>query len=681
MCASLLLLCAGLFTLPRALADPLRPPDLLLWDGIAMFSREDWSGARGQLWGALRSHREVEGVKVRCGAQCGLRGQQLEEAVLTRADCLLGCARLLLGEPSLYRLTQETERIFKRGQPYNYLQVVHYKLDELDEAAAAAFTFYTKNPLHDQIQEDIVRYRSMKGIQEQSFRDLEQPQYQALHGQAVSLLSEGKFGMAVRRLEESLTVFLSALENCRMLCEGTQERENESHRDFSEVISEYYTEVLQCKQLCALEDVKPSSLKPAREDTLISLLSLLEDTYAKQENWEASAEMTQSLLLFHPKNETTRGRLRGYQERLKGGSVAKPREAIVLYVRRALSEKRLLYYAMENLNISFQDPDFWTPREIIPDSLRERVREEKEAKVQNTGNLPYEDVTVTLTPEQMNGTARVTLDGVINENDCEMLVSLAQSAGGQGSGFKGRRSPHTPRERIQGLTVLKAMQMASSGVVDSAYSRLYYRASERARVLAQSYFATENLHISFTHLVCRSAIEGEQEGRVDLSHPVHADNCMLDPDEKECWKEPPAYIHRDYSGVLYLNEDFQGGNLFFTELDASTVTAEVRPSCGRLVLFSAGGENAHGVRAVTRGSRCAIALWFTLSSDHAEQERSVAKDILIGNNSQSEESEVPKSGRETTRTGRGPPTDQEEPERPSGRRQKKRLSRKFEDEL
>lgn len=47
--------------------------------------------------------------------------------------------------------------------------------------------------------------------------------------------------------------------------------------------------------------------------------------------------------------------------------------------------------------------------------------------------------------------------------------------------------------------------------------------------------------------------------------------------------------------------------------------AEVRPKCGRLVAFSSGKENPHGVWAVSRGRRCAIALWYTHSQEHAEQ--------------------------------------------------------------
>ena len=49
--------------------------------------------------------------------------------------------------------------------------------------------------------------------------------------------------------------------------------------------------------------------------------------------------------------------------------------------------------------------------------------------------------------------------------------------------------------------------------------------------------------------------------------------------------------------------------------------AEVQPQCGRAVGFSSGTENPHGVKAVSRGQRCAIALWFTLDARHSERVR------------------------------------------------------------
>lgn len=49
------------------------------------------------------------------------------------------------------------------------------------------------------------------------------------------------------------------------------------------------------------------------------------------------------------------------------------------------------------------------------------------------------------------------------------------------------------------------------------------------------------------------------------------------------------------------------------------VQAVVHPQCGRVVGFGAGKENPHGVRAVTKGQRCAVALWFTLDPAYEEK--------------------------------------------------------------
>ncbi|XP_075366929.1 prolyl 3-hydroxylase 3 isoform X4 [Mycteria americana] len=243
--------------------------------------------------------------------------------------------------------------------------------------------------------------------------------------------------------------------------------------------------------------------------------------------------------------------------------------------------------------------------------------------------LPFEGIAVTMDSRRMNGTQRVVFDRVLTESECKDLLRLTKAAGESGDGYRARRSPHTPHERFEGLTILKAMQLAQNGDVDWRDAKLLLQASEKSRKIVESYFTPgKKLHFSFTHLVCRTAVDEEQEGRMDLSHPVHADNCLLDPEGQECWREPPAYVYRDYSGILYLNDDFQGGGLFFTEMDSVTVTAEVHPKCGRLVAFSSGKENPHGVWAVSRGRRCAIALWYTHSQEHAEQERVKAEELM-----------------------------------------------------
>ena len=68
-------------------------------------------------------------------------------------------------------------------------------------------------------------------------------------------------------------------------------------------------------------------------------------------------------------------------------------------------------------------------------------------------------------------------------------------------------------------------------------------------------------------LICPFLTDSKTE-RTDLSHPIHSDNCIIQPDNT-CKKEPPAYTSRDYSAVMYLNQDFQGGEFFFTHQNMS----------------------------------------------------------------------------------------------------------------
>ncbi|CAK0861302.1 unnamed protein product [Prorocentrum cordatum] len=72
----------------------------------------------------------------------------------------------------------------------------------------------------------------------------------------------------------------------------------------------------------------------------------------------------------------------------------------------------------------------------------------------------------------------------------------------------------------------------------------------------------------------------------------------------------------DYAALLYLStqgEHHEGGDFAFIDADVDCV---VSPRRGRLLAFTAGPENLHQVRRVTRGTRFVLAMWFTLSEKH-----------------------------------------------------------------
>uniref|UniRef100_H0VL71 procollagen-proline 3-dioxygenase n=1 Tax=Cavia porcellus TaxID=10141 RepID=H0VL71_CAVPO len=666
---------------PLSPGAPPQAPDLLYADGLRAYAAGAWAPAVALLREALRS-RGGAGPRA-AGLRGELRGRArsprarlssrtlaplLLRAVFRRAECLEQCATRTLGPGGAARLRvgRAVRDAFRRREPYNYLQRAYYQLKKRELAAAAAHTFFVANPMHLQMREDIAKYRRMPGLRPQSFRDLETPPYWADYDTGLELLGRQEVTLALPRLEEALQGCLAQLESCRAACEGPEEQETEEEEEKEEegtesqaglylAIAGQWIRVLQCRQRCVMDiATRPGRSFPV-PDFFPGQLRRLHEAYAQVGNLSQAVENVLSILLFYPEDDAAKQALTQYQAQLgEQGLGLGAREDIQSFILRSLGEKRQLYYAMEHLGTSFKDPDPWTPTGLIPEALRAKLREDQEKRPWDQEPpqqkpltywkdvLLLEGVTLTQDARQLNGSERAVLDGLLTPAECGVLLQLAKDAAGAGarSGYRGRRSPHTPHEHFEGLTVLKAAQLARAGTVGSQGAKLLLEVSERVRTLTQAYFSPERpLHLSFTHLVCRSAIEGEQEQRMDLSHPVHADNCILDPDSGECWREPPAYTYRDYSGLLYLNDDFQGGDLFFTQPNALTVTAQVRPRCGRLVAFSSGVENPHGVWAVTRGRRCALALWHTWAPEHREQEWAEAKELLREPEQEEEEEE------------------------------------------
>lgn len=667
----------------------LEPYDFLFDTAVEAYYRGDWLSVILNMEKALRNKATVRSVKAQCRLSCANHtafGAPLAglgppvpgagsvedlgffQKILRRADCVNSCEQEKLGSPTFHQVSEEVELEFKKRTPYNYLQVAYFKIDKLDKAVAAANTFFLANPNHVEMKQNLDYYRMMAGVQEADFRDLETPKHMAEFLLGKSFYSDDSFGLAAEHFEAALEDYFPADKECRALCEGAYNYDGYNYMEYSadlfQTMTDHYMQVLNCKQHCSVELASTAGRDKHFEDFLPSHFNYLQFSYYNSEKYEQAIECAKTYLLFHPEDVVMTQNLNYYSVVLGEDKAAAipARQVVKQYIQQSLLEKELLYFGYEAFGITFVDPDPWTPEDVMPKKLREKQKADRETAARITeeiGNLMKEietlveekkkdssdmakmvvpqeggallqdDIRVTMTSQQLNGSQRVLLDGVISDDECRELQRLSNAAAEKGDGYRGRPSPHSPSELFQGVTVLKAVKLGQEGKVPLKSSRLFFDLSEKVRKVLESYFSLETrLYFSYSHLVCRSAIDEKQEQREDLSHPVHVDNCLLVSELNECIKEPPAYTHRDYSAILYLNDDFEGGDFIFTELDAKTVTAEVRPQCGRVVGFGAGKENPHGVRAVTKGQRCAVALWFTLDPAHEEKERIQAEDML-----------------------------------------------------
>jgi len=92
-------------------------------------------------------------------------------------------------------------------------------------------------------------------------------------------------------------------------------------------------------------------------------------------------------------------------------------------------------------------------------------------------------------------------------------------------------------------------------------------------------------------------------------HVWHADNVRRGSDG---WL-PNHTPHRDFVGLLYLNDVAAGGRLQFRRSDVGGVV----PAAGLYVTFPCGADYVHRVEAVVEGDRFTLAMWFTVERAHA----------------------------------------------------------------
>lgn len=85
----------------------------------------------------------------------------------------------------------------------------------------------------------------------------------------------------------------------------------------------------------------------------------------------------------------------------------------------------------------------------------------------------------------------------------------------------------------------------------------------------------------------------------------HADSEIYDPEKGLFFR----VADRDISVLVYLNDDYEGGELTFNRLNYS-----LRPAAGDLVLFPSHNIFLHQAQRVTRGTKFALVSWASLKS-------------------------------------------------------------------
>lgn len=92
------------------------------------------------------------------------------------------------------------------------------------------------------------------------------------------------------------------------------------------------------------------------------------------------------------------------------------------------------------------------------------------------------------------------------------------------------------------------------------------------------------------------------------------ESVWVTPNGENIWRKS---VERDLSTVLFLNDDFEGGEFVFPELKI-----RVRPEPGMLICFPSTHEYVHGVEPVTKGTRYSMVNWMTIKGFPTMEEES-----------------------------------------------------------
>uniref|UniRef100_A0A673J0K9 procollagen-proline 3-dioxygenase n=1 Tax=Sinocyclocheilus rhinocerous TaxID=307959 RepID=A0A673J0K9_9TELE len=596
-----------------------QPYDLLFDNAVEAYYKQDWLAVILNMERALRNKAALRKIQTHCRLSCAnhtafgdpfpgvgvpipgtgaVEDLAFFQRILKRADCVNACESEKLGPPTLHKVSEAIELEFKKRTPYNYLQVAYFKINKLDKAVAAANTFFMANPDHTEMKQNLEYYGMMAGVQETDFKDLEERPHMAEFLEGKIHYSAEHFAPAIEHFEAAVEEYFTAYEECRVLCEGSFDYDGynymEYNADLFQSMTDHYLHALNCKQNCAVDLASTAGREKPFEDFLPSHFNYLQFSYYNSEKYKQAIECAKTYLLFHPEDAVMAQNLAYYS------AVLGEDKSINITAREVPSA-----HATDAQTSHMTWSSNWCFSDINPASTPETANKR-----------PFDDIAITLTSSALNGSQRVVLDGVTTSDECQELHRLSSAEAIQG-GFKATLSPHSVSEMFQDITLLKALQ---EGLVPLMSAQLFSDLSEKIRKVLESYFGLESpLYISSSNLVCRSAIE-KQEERTD---------CLLISELNSCIKEVSAYSDQGYSAILYLNDEFEGGDFIFTESDAKSVSAVVKPQCGRVVGFRAGPENLHGVTAVTKGQRCAVVLRFTLDPHHNEKASMTFSAVLI----------------------------------------------------
>lgn len=345
--------------------------DYTPWDwhyarGKLAYSEERWVDTITELESAINQRRFWHNSQADCRLSCAYVPEEthardfgvgFQQYSILRGSCITRCIRGRLGPHwQDQRFDEEIEIEFRNRVPYQYLNVAYYNTGRLNDAVAAAFTYFQANPSDDEHMSTLDFYQEMPNVDQAMFVDVEA----RLH---VKAFEEATEAYVAERYEEAIKLFHNALDewyeefaDCRALCERPVDF-GDKYKDelpgYHKFQVAHMSQVIDCRLRCIkrMESRNDEYNRRAQADLLPIHYHYLMFAYNQVGNTDAAIKMAKTFLMFHPDNEDMLNNLKHLTKEKE--TTIEPDEKAKSMYNQAMKEVAMLEYMERHLNLEF----------------------------------------------------------------------------------------------------------------------------------------------------------------------------------------------------------------------------------------------------------------------------------------------------------------------------------------
>ncbi|XP_033752715.1 prolyl 3-hydroxylase 2-like [Pecten maximus] len=612
--------------------------------GKTAYKKEKWSSCVKYIGTTISVYNRYKQTLLECAVKCkqdhlytDVRSESpmdyiLKGSLLSKRDCFVPCQQATTTNIKDGRHKSYFPKEFERMKPYYYLQYCLNKVTQVYNAASAAYTFLVRNPGYDDVLSTLGVYQYEHNIPDYAIMDLEERPYMKHRREGETAYRYRKWGDVIKHMESALKEYYQEEEKCHVQCDLGY---TSNSSGLTQIIVDGISAVLECQRDCH------ASLSQLYGHTYPDYLTdhylYLQTAYVQTDDFSNAIEAAKTYLTFKPDDETIIRLKNNYLGNIqKSDSEFMPRKDAVRYIETRKHITHLLeeflesdhgktkYHRKDGDGVEYTEEIHSTkPEPSVLDEI-DHLSRLYDLQLFNTSRI-LENLfktlrfNVTISGEALKHDKRVVMDGVTTKEECDDVMRISQKGiknAGYHDHYPTAVRPNVGKELFTGIDIMECWNLVFQKQLKEKDVDLLTRLAEKARLLVKRWFnETDTVYHDYTQFTCRKALDGKQTNRTseDLSHPIHGDSCDFNPDLGVCSKETAAYPWRTYSVVVYFNDNFEGGKFFFANADKSEQVSIV-PKCGRMVAFPS--DHIHGVKAITKGQRCAATIWFTATKSH-----------------------------------------------------------------